>query len=225
MQRSETIGAIATALSGFQGEVKQPKKDADNPFFKSKYVPLDNIVDVINEYGPKHGLSFTQWPLVHPETGRIGVTTMIMHTSGEWLEFDPLYMNSEKDTAQGAGSVITYARRYALSAAYGLASDEDDDGNTASGDPKSPPKTTQTRTQTNTTPSPSQPTNVNLASVNQVKMLKNKARVGEVSLQRISDFLGYEVKEFEQIHSKDVNRLIKMLDDAKQALDEATGII
>ena len=40
MQRSETIGALAKALSAFQGEVKQPLKDKDNPFFKSKYVPL-----------------------------------------------------------------------------------------------------------------------------------------------------------------------------------------
>lgn len=225
MQRSESIAAIAAALAKFQGEVKQPKKDADNPFFKSKYVPLDNIVDVINTYGPINGLSFTQWPSVNPENGRIGVTTMIMHSSGEWLEFDPLFMNSEKDTAQGAGSVITYARRYALSAAYGLASDEDDDGNTASGDPNKPSQARQQSSQSNTQSQPSsgntsQPSgNVKLASEGQSKMLYAKAKAAEVSVQRVSDFLGYEVKEYKQVHMADVNNLIKMLDDTKAAMD------
>lgn len=229
MQKSQTIGELAKALAMFQGEVKQPKKDADNPFFKSKYVPLDNVVDAINECGPKHGLSFTQWPTVHPENGRIGVTTMILHSSGEWMEFDPLYMNSEKDTAQGAGSVITYARRYSLSAAFGLASEVDDDGNEASGDPQKPAQPRQQQSQTNTQPknnnasTTSTDGSVKLASEPQAKMLKNKAERAEVGLAHISDFVGYEVKDFKQVHMADVNKLIKMLDDTKAKLDGMTN--
>lgn len=218
MQKSESIASLAKALALFQKEVKQPKKDADNPFFKSKYVPLDNVVDAINECGPKHGLSFTQWPTVHPENGRIGVTTMILHESGEWMEFDPLYMNSEKDTAQGAGSVITYARRYSLSAAYGLASEVDDDGNEASGDPNKPSQTRQQQSQSNTqhqrenATSTSTGGNVKLATENQAKMLYNKLKAGELSVARLGEFLGYELTDTKQVRMADVNKSIEWIE-------------
>lgn len=140
MRTSESIKEIAAALAKFQEEVEQPFKSANNPFFKSKYVPLENVVEVINKFGPKNGLSFTQWPSVNEEN-RIGVSTLLMHSSGEFIEFDPIFMKSEKDTAQGAGSVITYLKRYSLSAVYGITSDEDDDGNGASGGGPRQPQT------------------------------------------------------------------------------------
>lgn len=144
MNRSESIAELSKAMAAFQKEVKQPEKSADNPFFKSKYVPLESVVDTINKFGPKHGLSFTQWPMVH-ENGRIGVATLLMHSSGEWIEYDPVFMKSEKDTAQGAGSVVSYLRRYALSAVFGITSDDDDDGNVATHSQKPPQKPTQRR--------------------------------------------------------------------------------
>jgi hypothetical protein len=131
MNKSESIVAIAKALATFQQEVKQPEKNASNPFFKSKYVSLESVVETINNFGPKNGLSFTQWPSVNAE-GRVGISTLLLHSSGEFIEYDPIYMKSEKDTAQGAGSIITYLKRYSLSAIYGITSDEDDDGNFAS---------------------------------------------------------------------------------------------
>jgi len=138
MNRSESIVEISKALADFQKEVKQPFKDADNPFFKSKYVPLESVVESINTTGPKHGLSFVQWPL-NNEQGQVGVKTLLMHTSGEFLEFDPVFMNAEKQTPQGYGALITYIKRYSLSAIYGITSDKDDDGNSAS-DNTPPPK-------------------------------------------------------------------------------------
>lgn len=132
MNKSESIVEISKALTEFRKEVKQPMKDADNPFFKSKYVPLPNVVEAIDETAPKHGLSFVQW-LLNDETGQMGVATMIMHNSGEFIEFDPVFMKAEKQTPQGAGSLATYLKRYTLSAAFGITSDEDDDGNQATG--------------------------------------------------------------------------------------------
>jgi len=137
MRMSESIVEISKALSKFQEEVKQPLKDANNPFFKSKYVPLENIVEAIAGHGPKHGLSFVQWPL-NNEDGRVGVATLLMHTSGEFIEFDPVFMKADKETAQGAGALITYLKRYSLSAIYGITSDQDDDGNGASGNNRQP---------------------------------------------------------------------------------------
>lgn len=131
MKKSESIANLAVAMSQLQSAIKQPAKSADNPFFKSKYVPLEDVVEAILEHANDFGLSFTQWA-INDEQNRVGVATMIMHESGEWIDFPPLFMKSEKDTAQGAGSVITYARRYSLSAIFGITSDLDDDANDAS---------------------------------------------------------------------------------------------
>ncbi|MEC5422079.1 ERF family protein [Virgibacillus sp. C22-A2] len=144
MNKSESIVEISKALAKFQEEVKQPLKDADNPFFKSKYVPLENVVEAIAESGPKNGLSFVQWPK-NDETGRVGVATLLMHTSGEFIEFDAVFMKADKETPQGAGALITYLKRYSLSAIYGITSDADDDANSSSGNQASQSKTNGAR--------------------------------------------------------------------------------
>lgn len=118
-------------MTEFQKEVKQPFKDADNPFFKSKYVPLESVVEAITDIAPNHGISFTQWPL-NDENGQVGVSTILMHTSGEYIEYDPVFMKAEKQTPQGYGALITYIKRYTLSAIFGITSDQDDDGNQSS---------------------------------------------------------------------------------------------
>lgn len=130
MKMSESIANIAKAMSAFQSNVKQPEKDGNNPHFKSKYVTLDGTVKAIHECAPKHGLSYTQMP-VATENG-VGVVTLIMHESGEFIQMDAFVLPMDKKTAQGAGSATTYAKRYALSAAFGIVSDLDDDGNEAS---------------------------------------------------------------------------------------------
>ena len=132
MKKSESISELSKALAKFQSNVKQPLKDKDNPFFRSKYVPLENVVEAITQEAPKHGLSFVQWAL-NDDTGRVGVATMLMHESGEFIEFDPVHMKADKETAQGAGALISYLKRYSLSAVFGITSDQDDDGNSASG--------------------------------------------------------------------------------------------
>lgn len=139
MNKSESIKSLAAAMVAFHGEVKNPPRSADNPFYKSKYAPLEVVVDTAKPVLQKHGLSYIQ--SCGGDGSNISVTTLIMHESGEWIETDPLIVKAEKASAQGAGSAITYARRYALSAALGLASDDDDDGNGA--EPKGkqdPPK-------------------------------------------------------------------------------------
>ena len=132
MRKSDSIAELSKALAKFQSEVKQPLKDKNNPFFRSKYVPLENVVEAITQEAPNHGLSFVQWAL-NDEQGRVGVATMLMHESGEWIEFDSVHMKADKETAQGAGALITYLKRYSLSAVFGITSDQDDDGNSASG--------------------------------------------------------------------------------------------
>ncbi|MDU0465700.1 ERF family protein [Staphylococcus chromogenes] len=140
MNKSESVVEINKAMVAFRKQVKQPLKDKNNPFFRSKYVPLENVVEAIDEAATPHGLSYTQWAL-NDDEGRVGVATMLMHESGEYIEYDPVFMNAEKNTPQGAGSLISYLKRYSLSAIFGITSDQDDDGNVASGEQsKSEPK-------------------------------------------------------------------------------------
>lgn len=129
MNKSESIKELATALAKFQGEVKNPANTAENPFFKSKYAPLDEILNLVRPTLSKHGLSIVQIPVM--SEGMVGVSTTLLHSSGEWIETLPILLKLDKQSAQGAGSAITYARRYALSAILGISSEDDDDGNVA----------------------------------------------------------------------------------------------
>lgn len=146
MNKSESISEINKALVEFHKQVKQPMKDAKNPFFKSKYVPLENVVEAIDEVAPSLGLSFTQWAS-NDVNGRVGVSTMLLHESGEYIEYDPVYMKADKETAQGAGALISYLKRYSLSAVFGITSDQDDDGNHASGVSNKPQQAKQKSSQ------------------------------------------------------------------------------
>lgn len=139
MKKSETLIEFSKAFAKTQQEMKQPLKDANNPFFKSKYVPLENVVEAITESASKNGLSFTQFPS-SDEFGNVTVGTLVMHESGEWIEYDPIKMKPVKNDPQSIGSAITYAKRYALSAIFGITSDQDDDGNEATQTKKQPAK-------------------------------------------------------------------------------------
>lgn len=134
MNKSESIANLAGALAQFQSEISNPKNTANNPFFKSKYAPLNDVLNLVRPILSKHGLSIFQSPSGNGDN--IIITTMLMHSSGEWIEADPLVLKADKATAQGAGSAITYGRRYATSAILGISSEDDDDGNHATGNDK-----------------------------------------------------------------------------------------
>ncbi len=132
LKKSESIQNLSKAMAEFQKSIKQPLKDANNPFFKSQYVPLENVVEAITETGSPLGISFMQFAS-SDETGSIEVATLVMHSTGEYIEFPPVRMKPESNKPQAVGSAITYAKRYALSAIFGITSDKDDDGNEATG--------------------------------------------------------------------------------------------
>ena len=138
MYTSTETQEIFKALAKFREVLKQPLRDANNPFFKSKYVPLENVVDVIDEAMKGTGLSYTQEAT--SQDNKISVATYIFHESGQCIKFDPLTLPATKADAQGLGSAVTYAKRYALTAVFGIASDPDDDGNGASNLDKSKSK-------------------------------------------------------------------------------------
>lgn len=132
MNKSENLQELAKAMILFQVKVESIKKDAKNPFFKSSYASLSNILDSIKEPLIESGLTILQFP-----TGEYGLTTLLIHESGEYIKSE-YSMKPVKDDPQGRGSAITYARRYALASVLCLNIDEDDDGNTATFGGKNP---------------------------------------------------------------------------------------
>ena len=138
MQLSEPIKEISESLFHIQNELTQPKKNAVNPFHKSQYVTLDAVIATLKEPCAKNGVWYTQ-AIVSNENG-VGVQTAIFHTSGQYIIHDPFYFPLQQQTPQGGASASTYARRYSLCAAFGIAAEEDDDGNFASTHKNSAPK-------------------------------------------------------------------------------------
>lgn len=131
MQTSELINELSTALAKAQGKIKGATKDADNPYFKSKYADLASVWDACRAELAANGLSVVQAPRASAFEGGwiIEVETRLLHASGQWMA-DSLTLPVGKPDAQGVGSAITYARRYALASFVGVAP-EDDDGNAA----------------------------------------------------------------------------------------------
>jgi hypothetical protein len=129
MRTSDTIDALSAAMATAQGEMKPAIKDATNPHFKSKYADLASVFEAVRAPFSKHGLSV--WQELGNAEGGVTVTTRLVHKTGQWVEFGPLFVPAGKQDAQGLGSAATYARRYGLASALGVCADEDDDGNAA----------------------------------------------------------------------------------------------
>ncbi|MCD5464884.1 ERF family protein [Lactobacillus delbrueckii subsp. bulgaricus] len=130
MQHSESVKEIFGALSKFRAQVKQPAKTAKNPYFNSNYVTLEGVMQSIDAALPGTGLAYCQ--LVENGDNGVSVSTLITHSSGEWMIVGPLTLAPTKRDPQGQGSAITYAKRYQLASAFGISSDIDDDGNACS---------------------------------------------------------------------------------------------
>jgi hypothetical protein len=123
MNTSESIKNLAASLCKAQAEMGGAVKDSKNPFFKSDYADLTSVIKAIKEPFANHGLSYTQFPT--NDDGRIGVSTLLMHESGEYLEHSYTLPTTKADP-QAAGSAITYARRYALQSIAGIPTADDD---------------------------------------------------------------------------------------------------
>lgn len=120
---------IATALVKAQKEFAPALKDSNNPFFKTKYADLSTCVKAVIDALNNNGIALVQ--KCHPCDDGVSVETIFVHESGELLDCGILHVPAAKNDPQGYGSALTYARRYSLMAACGIAP-EDDDGNAAS---------------------------------------------------------------------------------------------
>jgi hypothetical protein len=120
---------IATALVKAQKAFGPALKTSTNPHFKSRYADLSACVEAVIEGLNANGIALVQ-QLSECNDGVI-VETIFLHESGETFNCGKLHIPAVKHDAQGYGSALTYARRYSLMSACGIAP-EDDDGNSAS---------------------------------------------------------------------------------------------
>ncbi len=126
-------GTLSSALAAAFAQIESATKDAVNPAFKaggkvSKYADLTAVIEAIKPALIANDLFFTQRP--QPHDHGICVETVVGHISGEEKSLGTLFVPANKNDAQGFGSALTYARRYALVTAFGVPV-EDDDGNAA----------------------------------------------------------------------------------------------
>lgn len=209
--KSESIVNLAKAMVAFNTEMKIIEKDAKNPHFKNNYATLDTIVDEVRPLLAKHGLFIMQFPGGDGE--KYTLRSMLVHESGEWIESEPLTMRPVKNDPQGIGSCTTYARRYSLSAMLSLNTGEDDDGNEASQPGKQPQQASQSYQPSKQQSAPTAPTGgVKLVTESQSKLLYNRMRAAGLGVDRLSDFLGYEVKDTKQVHFPDMNKILEWIE-------------
>jgi hypothetical protein len=148
IERSETIGTLAAALVKVQASLEPVKREAENPFFHSRYADLLSIIEEARPKLAANGIAFLQLPGETKELGKItetdedgsvaevligamALTTMLLHESGEFIA-STLSLPYRMKDPQAGGSAMSYARRYGLQSALGIAA-EDDDGNAAAG--------------------------------------------------------------------------------------------
>ena len=126
---SDTIGKLAGALAKAQSEMTMIEAKSTNPFFNSKYASLASVLETAMPALNKNEIALVQgnkW-----DSGDYGfyITSMLMHSSGEWIKSE-IRMPVAKKDAHGIGAATTYGRRYLLSSMVGVAQ-ADDDGNGA----------------------------------------------------------------------------------------------
>lgn len=140
MRFSENLSNIGAALAKVQSEIKNPIKNQENKGVqgKPKYANLeDTLQEYVRPICSKHGISIFQ-SVKTDESGRVGVCTVLLHESGEYIEGDyvfcdvviPVSREGKKVLTEGqaTGVCITYLRRYSLNAALGINGDKDTDG-------------------------------------------------------------------------------------------------
>ena len=196
---SESKSTIFTALVAAQGEMTNPKKNADNPFFKSKYADLTECWKACASALQNNGLAVIQTV----EEDRL--ITRLIHESGQELKDGgiPLlgYTNA-RNPAQAFGSAITYARRYGLSALLGLCP-EDNDGNSLVADTK-------------------KQENITDQQVAQLKKLAIEVKDWERFMaDHVSSFVGRKIDDFNELSCEEYDKLKAKFQTRKSKIENA----
>ena len=126
---SDTIGKLAGALAKAQSQMTMVEGKSTNPFFNSKYASLAAVLEVAMPALNANEVALVQGNRWDSSNNGFYITSMLMHSSGEWIKSE-IRMPLAKKDAHGIGAATTYGRRYLLSSMVGVAQ-ADDDGNGA----------------------------------------------------------------------------------------------
>ena len=140
MNTSETVKEIMPALIAARKDIENLNPSAKG--YSYTYVPLEKVIDHLKAVLPSYGLGYVQLPS-GGSGDTIGLSTRIIHTSGEWIEDTATFKLTDMkgvNVSQASGSAITYFRRYALCAAFGITGDEDCDADPTHGKKPDEPK-------------------------------------------------------------------------------------
>lgn len=208
--------ALVKAQKGFSPALKQ----SNNPHFRSKYADLATCVEAVIDALNNNGIALMQ--MTHECQDGVTVETVFIHASGELLSAGKLHVPAVKHDAQGYGSALTYARRYSLMAACGIAP-EDDDGNAAV---KTPPRG-------GVIFAPQQPAPEPKPEPKPQEVVKGTAEVVDFAMQIFTTFLPEAKSEKElntfwkeniatvnQIKSADETKYVELLGAFKKRKDE-----
>lgn len=128
---NEQVAEMFADYAAYYGEVKNGVADTKNEFYKSKYMTLDQVLDIARPILSKYGLAVFQVPTAQDKT--LSMINIMTHKSGAAMVFPEMKMAIAQLTPQGAIAAVTYARRGTFCSLFGIAADIDDDGNAASG--------------------------------------------------------------------------------------------
>lgn len=128
-----TPKSIAEALANAQRELIDPPRSAWNPHFKTRYADLCTVLQTVRPVLARHGIALVQATQLDDQGHMVLVTRLLWGHEEQIASYYPV--TPQQNTPQGMGAALTYARRYALAALVGVASDDDDDGNAASEKP------------------------------------------------------------------------------------------
>src|SRR5262249_40877433 len=136
MQRSSpSIAALATALAKAQVELTNPEKSligmieprrGEGSARQFRYAPLSSGLEIVRKTLGQHEIATVQTTAIDQTTGIVNLTTVLAHSSGEWIASDwPVCPNAETERPHRMGAALTYARRYALFTLVGIAGEDD----------------------------------------------------------------------------------------------------
>jgi hypothetical protein len=130
--KSADITEITKSLCKAQNEMSAVVQSKVNPFYKSNYADINDLLKAVLPVITKHGLAVTQGNRFCTETQGFYVTTTLCHISGQWIRSEVRIPLTGKKDAQAVGQMCTYGRRYGLGAILGISVTKDDDGNSLS---------------------------------------------------------------------------------------------
>lgn len=216
MKTSLSVGNIIKARIEAKKILSKPKKDGVNPHFRSKYITYESLIKSIEDAMLPNGLDmYTE--LVNGEDGSVGCKITLYHISGEYITSNPFFLPCAQKTAQGYGSASTYVLRYAVAAFWGLAAEEDDDGNSATPKPVNTVKKGQGEG-----PSWNKAENYKPGVINKIKEEFKKKEVPEDERDAWLKS-HYGVDQLEKLNLTDLNKLLAKVVNKNVGNNQTSG--